>query len=65
MTWTGSEYRCTKCPKRCSYGAHVHKFEKRVMVLDVQKMDEMREKIKNKLKDCFRIDSPDFLFEIN
>ena len=48
----GSNNTCIKCPKRCSYGVHLHVFEKGVETVDEAAMQDLQRKIDKLLSGC-------------
>lgn len=49
---TGPNDTCGQCPKRCSYGEHLHIFEVGIKTIDHKAMDELRQEMENNLKGC-------------
>ena len=54
MAIQGPDNTCIKCPKRCSYGVHLHVFEKGVETVDEAAMQDLQRKIDKELSGCTR-----------
>ena len=60
----GPAYNCRICPKKCSYGKHLHRFEEAVQVVDKDAMADLQQKIDDELKGCKRNENKLSLYDI-